>query len=162
MTVVSDEELWVGKLLAFIDRTAPRDAWDVSRMPLIAPELARSPSLRRWFVAMSFILDHPLATYDWSRLSVRLNPEMTERQLRPMLTRDDRPESEGLLEKAWRVAEPLTNLTGDEAEFAARAQRAELHPALIFRDDEASAQRYLSHPQVVWKLRNLRKHLGLT
>jgi len=160
VSVVSDEELWVGKLLAFLDRTAPRDAWDVSRMPSIAPELAHSPSLRRWFVAMSFILDHPVTTYDRKRLSARLTTDAIKQQLHPMLARDDRPDPAGLLALAWKIAEPLTTLTAEESMFVARAQRAELEAALIFGDDGEAARRYQSHPQVIWKLQNLRRHLG--
>jgi hypothetical protein len=158
--VVSDEELWVGKLLAFLDRTAPRDAWDVSRMPSIAPDLARSPPLRQWFVAMSFILDHPVATYDRNRLNARLTTHAIESQLHPMLARDDRPDPQGLLMGAWGVAGPLVALGLGEAEFVARAQRADLDAALIFGDDSDAARRFESHPQVMWKLQNLRRHLG--
>lgn len=160
ISVVSDEELWVGKLLAFLDRTAPRDAWDVSRMPSIAPGLARSPSLRRWFVAMSFILDHALETYDLDRLRTRLTTGAIETQLHPMLTRDDRPDPAGLLSLAWKIAEPLVTLTADERTFGERAQRADLDAALIFGDDGEAARRFESHPQVMWKLQNLRRHLG--
>lgn len=159
ITVVSDEELWIGKLLAFLDRTAPRDAWDVSRMPSIASALPRSPRLRRWFVAMSFILDHPLPTYDRNRLGRRLSPDAVETQLHPMLTGDDRPDAAELLRDAWRVAEPLMALTAREATFVERAQQADLDARLIFDDDD-EAQRFASHPQVTWKLHNLRRHLG--
>jgi len=159
ITVVSDDELWIGKLLAFLDRTAPRDAWDISRMPSIASALPRSPRLRRWFVAMSFILDHPLPTYDRNRLGTRLSPDAVETQLHPMLTGDDRPDAAELLRDAWQVAEPLMALTAREATFVERAQQADLDARLIFDDDD-EAQRFASHPQVTWKLHNLRRHLG--
>lgn len=162
ITVVSNEELWVGKLLAFLDRTAPRDAWDVSQMPSIAPDLAQSPSLRRWFAAMSFILDHPVATYDRDRLNGRLTTDAIESQLHPMLAGDDRPDPAELVALAWSVAEPLVTLSPREAEFAARAQRADLDATLIFADDAEAARRFELHPQVMWKLQNLRRHLGLT
>lgn len=155
--VVSDEELWVGKLLAFLDRTAPRDAWDVSRMPSIAPELPQSQSLRGWFVAMSFILDHPVATYDRTRLNARLTTDVIESQLHPMLARSDRPDPGELVARAWNVAEPLVTLNPGEAEFVARAQRADLDAKLIFADDAEAARRFETHPQVTWKLQNLRR-----
>ena len=160
ITVVSDEELWVGKLLAFLYRTAPRDAWDISRMPSIAPELLQSPLLRRWFVAMSFILDHPVATYDENRLRARLTSDAIETQLHPTLTRDDRPDPAKLFGVALDVVEPLMSPTADERSFIARAERADLQADLIFSDDRETAERFEYHPQVVWKLWNLRRHLG--
>lgn len=159
VTIVSPEELWVGKLLAFLDRTAPRDAWDVSRMPSIAPGLSRSPTLRRWFVAMSFILDHPVTTYDRDRLSARLATDIIERQLHPMLARANRPDPSTLLERAWEIVEPLVTLTADESAFLTRAHRADVDAAQIFVGDDDSARRYRSHPQVEWKLQNLQRHL---
>jgi len=156
--VVSEEELWVGKLLAFLDRTTPRDAWDVSRMHSIAPTVASSPSLRRWFVAMSFMLDHPVWNYDRARVSARLTSHAIESQLHPMLTRNDRPDAAELFELAWNVAGPLVTPTPREAEFTAHAQQAKLDPSLIFGNDTNAAQRFMTHPQVMWKLENLRRH----
>jgi len=158
--IVSDEELWVGKLLAFLDRTAPRDAWDVARMPTITPNLAQSQSLRRWFVAMSFILNHPVTTYDRNRLTTRLTSGMIASQLHPMLARNDRPDPSELLGLAWEIAGPLLTLTAAERAFVERAHRTDLDAGMIFGDDGEAARRFESHPQVVWKLENLRRHLG--
>lgn len=161
LAIVSSEELWVGKLLAFLDRTAPRDAWDVSRISSIAPELAQSTLLRKWFVAMSIILDHELATYDRARLGERLTSHAIATQLLPMLASDDRPDTARLFARAWGIAEPLLTLTAAEESFVTRAQRGDLDAALIFGDDSDAAGRFSSHPQVMWKMQNLRRHLGL-
>jgi len=130
-------------------------------MPSIAPQLTRSPSLRHWFVEMSFILDHPLGTCDRVRLGAHLSSEMTESQLHPMLAHDDRPDPVGLLERAWGPAGNLVKLSLAETAFVERAQRADLDAALIFVDDAGAARRFTSPPQVMWKLQNLKKHLGL-
>ncbi|MDZ4753323.1 MAG: hypothetical protein SGJ11_02355 [Phycisphaerae bacterium] len=112
-------------MLAFLDRTAPRDAWDISRLPLITPELPQSAAFRRWFVAMSFILDHGLETYGQDRLRERLATSTIESQLHPMLSRGERLEPGELFAKAWSVVGPLVRLTESEAEFARRAQQAD-------------------------------------
>ena len=160
VTVVADEELWVGKLLAFLDRTAPRDAWDVSRLPLIAAGLSESPALHRWLVALSFILDHPLETYDRTRLERRLTSDAIESQLHPMLAAGDRPDPAALLAQAWSVVESLVTLMPAEAEFIRRAQKADIDASLVFPDHPDDARRFETHPQVVWKLRNLQQHLA--
>ena len=109
---------------------------------------------------MSFILDHPVATYDENRLRARLTSDAIETQLHPTLTRDDRPDPAKLFGVAWDVVEPLMSPTADERSFIARAERADLQADLIFSDDRETAERFESHPQVVWKLWNLRRHLG--
>lgn len=109
---------------------------------------------------MSFILDHPVGTYDRERLRTRLTTDAIRSQLHPMMARDERPNSTDLLALSWRVAEPLVTPTPVEAEFLARSQCAELDATLIFGDDTAAARRFESHPQVQWKLQNLRRHLG--
>ena len=160
ITVVSDEELWVGKLLAFLDRTAPRDAWDISRMPSIAPELLQSPLLRRWFVAMSFILDHPLATYDQNRLRARLTADAIEAQLHPTLTRDDRPDPATLFgtRVGRRRASDVAERRRVELRRTGAASRPPRRAALqrrsrdgrAVRDPSAGCLEALESPQASW------------
>ncbi len=57
--MVSLEEILVGKVLAFLDRSAARDAWDLANLTALARETAASSRFRSWFIALSAILDHP-------------------------------------------------------------------------------------------------------
>ncbi|OPY06615.1 MAG: hypothetical protein A4E66_02157 [Syntrophus sp. PtaB.Bin001] len=66
--VVSLEEILIGKFLALLDRSAVRDAWDVAYPPLASTEVFKSIRFRRWFIALSSILEHPLMTYTRDRL----------------------------------------------------------------------------------------------
>jgi hypothetical protein len=160
IVVVSDVELWVGKVLAFLDRTAPRDAWDVSRMPVIAGDLIGSADFRRWFIAMSFILDHSLTSYRAEVLEARCSARGFEVQLHPMLVGGHRPQSGDLLAMAWDVISPLMQMTAAESEFLRRSEGAVLEAGMIFGQDAEAIVRFERHPQVEWKLRNLRTRLG--
>lgn len=157
--MVSNEELWTGKVLAFLDRTAPRDAWDMSRLGM-SPILRQSArGLRRWCIAMSIILDRPLAHYARDRLAARLTVDAIKSQLHPMLGLASRPEPAELADGAWRVAAPLLSTERSEAEFLNLAMSGTLAPQLIFAEDTESAARFTSHPQVAWKMQNLLRHL---
>ena len=159
--MVSNEELWTGKMLAFLDRTAPRDAWDIWRLgksPCLTESLA---SLRRWCIAMSIILDRPLVHYDRSRLAARLTADAIQSQLHPMLDLASRPAPEVLADGAWQVTMTLLSLAPSESEFLQLALSGTLAPHLIFAEDSAAAARFTNHPQVTWKMQNLRRHLRM-
>lgn len=160
VVMVSTEELWVGKLLAFLDRAAPRDAWDVLRLGKSLHVTQPTGPLRRWLIAMSIILDRPLDHYDRDRLMGRLTANAIESQLHPMLRVDCRPDPAALVEAAWQVTTTLLSRTPAEAEFLRLAMSGILAPQLVFGDDTESSARFLAHPQVAWKVRNLRLHLG--
>ena len=158
-TVVSLEELCVGKFLAMLDRAAPRDAWDVGRLPSIAAATLSSKSFRKMFIAMSAILDHPVNSYGHKRFEDQLTPRVVEGQLFPMLAIDNKPEADELVKQAWNVLVPFLELTPPESEYVSALHRGELHPDLLFPDDETQSELVSNHPAVRWKLENVRRHL---
>lgn len=155
---VSLLELCVGKFLALLDRTAPRDAWDVARFPLIASDILDSPLFRKWFLASSATLPHPLPTYTREHIEKRLTPQLIEEQLVPMLTTAASTELEGLLEQAWSVTAPFIHLTDDEKQYIAEIHNGSLRPDLIFPKNSIEAERLASHPAIRWKVENVRRH----
>jgi predicted nucleotidyltransferase component of viral defense system len=159
ITVVSQVELWVGKMLAFLDRTAPRDAWDVSRLQELAPDTFGPRLFRQWFVAMAFVLDHPLHTYGLDVLRSRWSSRRIDEQLRPMLICGTRLDSAELLSTAWNAVAPLLEPSRDEAAFSEAAQAGRVDASLLFGVDREASRRFESHPQVLWKLRNLCQRL---
>lgn len=83
--VVSLEEVLIGKLLAYLDRSAARDAWDLANLPEQAKDVLASAQFRAWFMALAAILDHPLTAYTRERLETRLTTQAIAEQLVPML-----------------------------------------------------------------------------
>ncbi len=158
--LVSLLELAVGKLLALLDRVAPRDAWDAARLPAITGDLPQTGRFRAVFIALSVTLAHPVSTYSLERMRQRLTPQILETQLIPMLATVELPKAAALVDQAWRVVAPLVELTTAEAEFVDRVAGGELRPEILFPDDHEMATIVATHPAIQWKLENVRRHRG--
>jgi len=155
--VASLEELATGKLCALLARAMPRDLFDAARLPTLAGSAWDSGKIRKLFIAIAGILDHPLHKYGRKRLE-RVTDAMIIEQLLPMLTQSDTPNAADLQTKAWATVGPLLVLDDAEVEYTNRLQRGELRPELLFPGDSQLAARIKNHPALVWKAENARKH----
>jgi hypothetical protein len=155
--IVSPLELCIGKLLALLDRAAPRDAWDAVRLPQVAGKLLETARFRAFFVAMSAILDHPLPTYSRARMRRQLTPSVIANQLGPMLASGELPDAAALAEDAWRVAAPLVDLTPDETVYVEAAGGGELRTDLLFPEQRDLAAAVADHPALRWKAENAKQ-----
>ncbi len=155
--VVSLLELSIGKLLAMLDRAAARDAWDAARLPQIASEVLKSARFRALFVGMSVILVHPMNTYTRERMKQLLTQQVIESQLIPMLASTSPPGAEALIDEAWRVVAPCVELSPNEAEYVAAAQRGELRPELLTPEQPELVALLSNHPAIRWKVDNARQ-----
>lgn len=154
---VSLAELCIGKLLALLDRGAPRDAWDVARLPNLVGALLADATFRARFLAVAAILDHPLPTYSKERLARRLDSRTIQEQLIPMLVASERPSASALAAAAWNVVEPLVRLTPEEERFFDGIGKGVFHAELL---GDPAALELGHHPAVAWKLLNVRRRLG--
>jgi predicted nucleotidyltransferase component of viral defense system len=150
-------ELACGKLLASLDRAAPRDLYDVSRLPSVVGNSWGTPWMRSLFVALAGILDHPVHSYSPDRWR-RVTDRVVEEQLHPMLAESARPKAVDLRDAAWEVVEPLLDLTPAEREYTDRIHAGELRPDLLFTDDPELAARVARHPALLWKSENARRY----
>jgi hypothetical protein len=155
--VVGRSELVAGKLLALLDRTAPRDLYDVAHLPERGDRFCLHGRTRRIFIALSGTLPHPLSKYGRSRLERVTDDEIT-RALPPMLRAAERPTGGELRDAAWRVIAPLLDLTEAEREYVERVQLGDLRPELVFPEDGEMAERLRRHPALLWKAENARRH----
>ena len=159
LLVVSIEELAIGKLLALLDRTTPRDIYDTAHLPSIARTTLETPRFRSLFVSLATTLKRPLYEYDARRLET-VTDQALEEQLFSMLISDERPSAAQLRRDAAAVIEPLLSLSEPEQELVRRVERGELALDLLFAKgdpDRASLER---HPALLWKLQNVRQHLA--
>jgi len=157
---VSLQEIVLGKLLAMLDRGAVRDVWDLANLPPPAKEAIGLPSFRTWFIALAAILDHPFPTYTLSRLKGLVTERAVVEQLAPMLAVDEAPQFDDLVKRAWAVLSEFTILKPNEADYIAFIERGELRPELLFKDDHEAARLIAEHPAILWKVSNVRAHLG--
>jgi hypothetical protein len=155
--LVGLDELAAGKLVALLDRTAPRDAWDVARLPGISGGKWPTPRSRAIFIAIAGQLPHPLHSYADRGLSPIHDSDVT-RHLYPMLVSGDRPTGEEIRAAAWSVVQPLLDLTTDERAYCDRLQTGALRPELLFPDDPELASRVAASPALRWKAENAQRH----
>lgn len=156
--VVSLDELCVGKLLALLDRAAPRDAWDTGILPAIAGEVLQSHLFRSRFIALSAILPHPLSLYRRERLQEKLTQLAVDEQLVPMLDSRQQAKAATLVENAWSVLAPLVALSADEAAYLDAVNEGAVLTNLLFTDDPTEARRLAEHPAIRWKIDNVQRH----
>ena len=155
--LLSWPEIASGKLIALLDRAAPRDAWDVARLPELSRENWPPPLLRPVFIALAGTLPRPLPEYDETRLG-RIRDEDVTRLLHPMLLPGDQSAASELRERAWAILEPLLALTSSEKKYCDRLQKGEHLPELLFPSDPDLAEQARSHPALLWKAQNARAH----
>jgi hypothetical protein len=156
-TLMSWPEIAAGKLVAFLDRAAPRDAWDVPRLVSHAPQPWPPPDLRGLFIFLAGTLPRPL--HDYGRQSLdRIRDADVSRLLWPMLIGGERPSAASLREESWSVLAPLLELSPAEIEFCDRLQAGELRPELLTFDDPEILDRLRCHPALLWKAENARMH----
>lgn len=158
--VVSLEEILVGKVLAFLDRSATRDAWDLANLADNAKEAMASARFRSWFIALSAILTHPLGKYTRQRVETGIDENAVTEQLAPMLMADAKLQPENLVEQSWAAISHLMELTESEEEYIAGIHRGELFTELLFPDRPEDARQAAAHPAILWKLVNVRDHLA--
>ncbi len=156
--VVSLEEVCAGKLCALLDRSMPRDLYDVMRFPIVAKSVLDTPRFRALFIAVAGTLNHPIRSYGRDRLE-RVTEEAVQTQLHPMLSGQDRPTASLLKERSWEIVEPLLNLTEPEREYTDRIQDGDFSPELLFPNEPEIVERLRRHPPLLWKAQNAKKFL---
>jgi len=158
---LSLQEILVGKLLAYLDRSAARDVWDLAYLEDQAHEAMSSKRFRSWFIALSAILNHPLTTYAKDRIEKRITDRTVAEQLSPMLIVLTAPfQPSDLIERSWGIISPFMKLGDNEAKYIASIQQGELYPELLFTDDPEEGNRMALHPAILWKLHNVRAQLA--
>lgn len=157
--VVSLEEILIGKFLALLDRGAGRDVWDIAYPPQSTVEILQSLRFRRWFIALSCILEHPLSTYTRARLEASMTDRDITERLSPMLA-GAAPSRMELIERAWSYIGGFLSLEPNEQAFIAAAQQGELKPELLFPDDPGESGRLVAHPAILWKIQNVKNYLA--
>lgn len=156
-SIMAFDELAAGKLIALLDRTAPRDAWDVARLSTMSGEEWPTSRSRMIFIAMAGVLPHPLHSYAARGLS-QISDADVRRQLHPVLVAGDRPTGEEIRAAALSVAEPLLDLAPQERKYCDRLQVGELHTELLFPHDPELASRVAASPPLRWKAENAPQH----
>lgn len=157
--LVSLEEILIGKFLAFFDRCAPRDLWDLANLPESALPVVASGSFRTHLLALSAILPHPISTYGPEGLNRAVTERTIAEQLVPMLIAGTIPKLENLVSVAWNLASRFVALETNETAYFTAVSHGDLTLDVLFPDAPGEAERLAQHPALLWKIANVREHL---
>jgi predicted nucleotidyltransferase component of viral defense system len=158
LRVVSLNELLVGKLLAFLDRAAPRDVWDVAHLPAADAAGVGTVEFRRWFIGMAAVLPSLLYTYSRDRLEAHITERVLTEQLLPMLIAGTPVSAAKLIDQAWTAVAPLLDLTETERAYLDAFNTGDLTPEALLSSDPNASAVIAAHPAIQWRLQNIREH----
>jgi predicted nucleotidyltransferase component of viral defense system len=155
--IVGLPELLIGKLLAFLDRIAVRDVWDVANLPAPAKVIVGSEYFRKLFIAFSAVLPHHLFSYTQARLEKNVTEKAIADHLAHTLVTDSNVSAKDLITTAWAVLYPLLQLRPEEKEYLAGIEIGSARTELLFADNPEQAMQIATHPAIEWKLKNVRE-----
>ncbi len=158
VNIVSQAELLLGKLNAFFDRAAPRDAWDLVNLSDSDSAMLKTSEFRGRFIALSACLEQPLHTYTYDRLRGLLGAQVVADQLAPVLPENAIIRAEELAQKSWSKVESLVSLKSHEKEFIDAIHKGVLRFDLLFPGNDKEASLFGRHPAILWKIGNVRSH----
>ena len=156
---VSFEELFAGKIKAFLDRSAARDLYDVAALAESSINYDRN-KLRKTLILFGVTADDDWRKKDFSAID-SIDQQTINNELTALLREEASVDLETIKQNAKALLSELLQYDHDERRFMDRfLDHGEHEPELLFNDTE-QAQRLKHHPAVLWKLQNHRKFLGL-
>lgn len=149
------EEILAGKILALLDRGAPRDLYDVASMA--GGRFAYDADLfRSLFVALSGVLDRAVTAYAVPHRPTLSQAELQE-QVTPVLRRGERPDQAALTASITPLVSSLVTLSEAEREYVEQIQWGEFHPELVVKNRPELLEQVRRHPGLLWKAENGRR-----
>lgn len=154
--VLQLEELFAGKMHAFLDRRHPRDLFDLHN-------LVKRQSIFDWNLwrklTTAFVSCLPS---DMRRLTPdRLFSEFSDDTLALLyqtLRHQDRPSIAEMIATVHPLVEELLSFDSNEESFLNGINEGEIRADLLFPDNPDMAERLLIHPALQWKVDNVREH----
>jgi len=157
VATLSTPELFGGKIKAFIERTAPRDLYDVQNMLKHSVIDENEQDLLRKTVIFYLVLggkkkmDFPLS---FDALDALKYPQIRA-NLMPLLKKNERFDFETAKTEVKTYLSQLMIFTDSEKMFIENFNRGVYQPDLLF-DDAELIERVREHPLAAWKTKERR------
>jgi len=160
--VNADIELFGGKTKALVDRVAVRDLYDIGQIARRFPSLfsGHDARLNRRIMLYYLSISGPFPR------QFRVADRFVDREhdvvktLYPMLLEGDKPALSAMIATAEEfLAEVSQPCAEADAEYLARAAKADFAPELLFADYPDTLAAAQTDPAAAWKMRNLAKTL---
>jgi len=155
--VLAIEELMAGKLKAMIERSQPRDLYDLFRFAQAGVKYDREV-LTKLTVLFASTLARDLTSYTPDRYD-RVEWADIERLLYPLLRSGDRPAPEDMTAAVRPLLVSVLDQVKEKNYLEAMA-RGEYRPELLFPNRPDIVQRIARHPALLWKASNVADHLS--
>jgi hypothetical protein len=156
-------ELIGGKLKALLGRVVIRDLYVIYRIAGVYPVVLDSKDrrlLRRILLYYSALSNPFPKPFDIIKRFANRERDV-ETTLYPMLTSEDRPSLEEMIEVASSFTKNATTPADDaEKEYLKRASCGDFAPELLFTDYPSTLAAARNDPVATWKMQNLRKAPG--
>ena len=151
-------ELFAGKTKALLERVAVRDLYDISKINAIYSKAASQNDEQLWHRIMLYYLsvsDPFPRTFEVANRFAGRDREVAD-ALYPMLLAGDRPTLAAMIADAETFIKTVSQPTDEaEAEYWARAARADFAPELLFGSYPDTLAAARADPVAAWKMQNL-------
>jgi len=155
--VLAIEELMAGKLKAMIERSHPRDLYDLYRFSRARVKHDRE-TLTKLTVLFASTLAHDLRSYALDRYE-RVERADIQRLLYPLLRSGDRPTREDMVAAVRPLLKSVLDPAKERTYLDAMA-RGDYRPELLFPNRPDIVERIARHPAMLWKATNVAEHLS--
>ncbi|HML38586.1 MAG TPA: nucleotidyl transferase AbiEii/AbiGii toxin family protein [Bacillota bacterium] len=144
-------EIFSSKIVALLNRTAPRDIYDIYNLVKFGLfDESEEILMRKCVVYYSAIAsEHPPSEFKLSNIG-QATQNQIKRDLYPVLRSKERFDLQAAQTQVKTWLEALLNLEDNEWEFLNAFRIKEYHPELLFESDEI-LERVKNHPMALWK-----------
>jgi predicted nucleotidyltransferase component of viral defense system len=147
-------ELFAGKILALIDRLAPRDLYDIYILLREKVKLDKI-LLKKIFIFFGCLARNDFRDYHPNDIE-RISERDIKRKLLPLLRKDEPLKVDNMIQIVRTFLEEMFNFTSEELEYVNRFFKGDFKPEILFDKLLDSSIDLERHPMVIWKQRHLK------
>lgn len=149
------EELFGMKMCALIDRSKPRDLFDVNKLKknMTFIEVDRLRKMTVFYLSLDGIFDVNEHTFDSIRA---IGQEDIKKELLPVLAKNSKFDLTETKEEVISFLKGLLMLTDNEKKYLEEFAKGNFDPYLLF-DKSFDVERAAKHPMAKWRAANLKK-----
>jgi len=150
-------ELFAGKMLALVDRLAPRDLYDIYILLREKVEINKV-LLKKIFIFFGCLSRNDFREYHPNDIEIITERDI-KRKLLPLLRKDEQLKADNMIQIVRPFLKEIFNFTSEELEYIDRFFRGDFRPEILFGKllDSTDLER---HPMVIWKQRHLKDWLA--
>ena len=157
LNTLKGPELFAGKMLALMDRLAPRDLYDIYTLQQERVKLDKT-LLRKIFIFFGCLSRRDFREYHPNDIE-GITEQDIKRKLLPLLRKDERLKADDMIQVVRPFLKKIFDFTSGELEYINKFFEADFRPEILFGNllDSTNLEK---HPMVIWKQRHLKEWLA--